>query len=160
MNDPKALHVTTFSEREVLVTRVFDAPRELVFEAWTTCEHLKRWMLGPDGWTMPICEIDLRPGGAYRFVWRRPERPDMEITGEYREIVRPARLVSTECWGGEWPEALNALVLTEDEGRTTASLTISYPSKAARDGALRTGMTDGMEQAYRRLDAYLSSVER
>lgn len=158
MESTKALKVTTPSDREVLVTRVFDAPRSLVFEAWTQCEHLKRWMLGPEGWTMPICEIDLRPGGACRFLWRRPGGEEMEIRGEYREIVPPERLVSTEVWGGDWPEALNTLVLTEENGRTTAALTILYTSKEVRDRALQTGMTDGIERAYQLLDEHLASM--
>src|ERR1041385_4731798 len=92
---------TTPSEREIVVTRVVDAPRRLVFEAYTNPTHLPHWMLGPDGWTMPICEIDLRPGGAWRFVWRQLDGAEMEMRGVYQEVTPPERLVSTESWGGD-----------------------------------------------------------
>ncbi|HXV65021.1 MAG TPA: SRPBCC domain-containing protein, partial [Vicinamibacteria bacterium] len=123
MQNAETLHVTTPTDREVVMTRIFDAPRTLVFEAWTRCEHVKRWMIGPEGWTMPICEIDLRPGGANRFVWRRSNGTEMEIRGVYREIRPPERLVFTEWWGGDWPETIDTLVLTEKNGQTTTTLT-------------------------------------
>ena len=153
-----ALSIDTPSDREVLMTRAFDAPRELLWEMWTNPEHVPRWLLGPEGWTMPVCEIDLRPGGAWRFVWRKSEGDEMEMTGVYREIDAPERLVHTESWGGDWPETLNTLVLTEEEGRTTMELTISYPSKDARDAALQTGMSDGASISFDRLDRYLESL--
>jgi uncharacterized protein YndB with AHSA1/START domain len=153
-----AVTTTTPSDREVVVTRVFDAPRTLVFDAWTRPEHLPHWMLGPEGWTMPVCEVDLRPGGARRSVWRRADGAEMEISGVYREVARPERLVSTESWGGDWPETLNTLSLAEEHGRTTITLTVLYPSKEARDAALQTGMTDGMSQGFDRLDAYLRTL--
>jgi len=90
-----ALTVTTPTEREIVMTRVFDAPRRLVFEAYTNPEHLPHWMLGPKGWTMPVCEIDLRPGGAWHFVWRRSDGTEMEMRGVNREVTPPERLVST-----------------------------------------------------------------
>lgn len=150
--------LSTPSDHEVAITRVFEAPRRLVFECWTSCEHLKHWMLGPPGWTMPVCEIDLRPGGKFRFVWRKADGVEMEIPGVYQEIAPPDRLVSTESWGAEWPETINTLVLSEHGGRTTATLTIRYPSKDARDAALGTGMKEGMDQSYDRLDAYLRAM--
>ena len=146
---------TTPSDREVAMTRTFDAPRRLVFEAFTNPEHLPNWMTGPEGWTMPVCEIDLRPGGAWHFVWRRSDGSEMEMRGEYREITPPDRLVSTESWGGDWPETLNTLVLTEDEGKTTVTQTILYPSMEARDAALQTGMKDGASVSFDRLAEYL-----
>jgi uncharacterized protein YndB with AHSA1/START domain len=154
-------HVTTFttpSDLEVAATRVVDAPRVLVWEAWTDPKHVSRWMLGPEGWTMPICEIDLRPGGTWRFVWRKADGTEMELRGVYREIVPPRRLVNTESWGGDWPETVNTLILTEEDGRTTMVCTVLYPSKEARDRALGTGMKDGWSQSYDRLDTYLASV--
>lgn len=149
---------TTPSDREIVATRVVDAPRGLVWEAWTDPRHLPHWMLGPEGWTMPVCEVDLRPGGAYRFVWRRPEGSEMEIRGEYREIEPPERLVQTEWWGGEWAETLNTLVLTEEDGRTTMTCTVLYPSREARDAALGTGMKEGWSAGYDRLDEYLPTM--
>jgi uncharacterized protein YndB with AHSA1/START domain len=149
---------TTPSDREIAMTRVFDAPRALVWEAHTKVEHLSQWMLGPEGWTMPVCEIDLRPGGAWRFVWRRSEGSEMEMKGAYQEIVPPERLVTTESWGEDWPETLNTLVLSEDDGRTTLSSTVLYPSKEARDAALETGMKDGASVSFDRLADYLRSI--
>ena len=158
MNDAGTLQVTTPSEREIAMTRVFDAPRSLVFEAWTNPEHVPHWMLGPAGWTMPVCEIDLRPGGAWHFVWRKADGAEMAMTGVYREVTPPERLVSTEKWGPEWPETVNTLTLTEQDGKTTLTNTILYPSKDARDAALKTGMKDGATESFERLDAYLRTI--
>jgi uncharacterized protein YndB with AHSA1/START domain len=155
---PGDLTITTPSDREVAMTRVFDAPRRLVFEAWTNPEHLPHWMLGPAGWTMPVCEIDLRPGGAWHFVWRKADGAEMAMTGVYREVTPPERLVSTEKWGPEWPETINTLTLSEKDGKTTLTNTILYPSKDARDAALKTGMKDGATQSFERLDAYLRTI--
>ena len=154
------LIVTTPSDREVVATRVFDAPRELVWKAYTEPEHLQQWMLGPAGWTMPVCEMDLRPGGAYRFVWRKEDGTEMTITGTVREVEAPERMVSTEEWGGDWPEALNTIDFAEDDGRTTLTTTTVYPSKEARDAALGTGMTDGMSASYDNLEALLRMLSR
>ena len=150
--------VTTPSDREIVMTHVVDAPRTLVFEAHTSVEHVPNWMLGPSGWTMPVCEIDLRPGGAWRFVWRRENGSEMEIRGEYREIEPPARLVQTESWGGDWPESVNTITFEEEDGRTTITSTVLYPSLEARDRALGTGMTDGWSAGYNRLDEYVSRL--
>ena len=144
---------TTPSDREVLITRVIDAQRTLVWEAYTSPEHVPEWM-GPRGSSMPVCEIDLRPGGGYRFV-ARTEGFEMTITGVYQEVVPPERLVSTDSWGGDWPETINTLVLTEEDGKTKISLTILYPSKEARDAALQTGMTEGLSQGFDRLEERL-----
>ena len=149
---------TTPSDREILGTRVVDAPRELVWEAWTNPEHVPNWLLGPDGWTMPVCEIDLRPGGAWHFVWRRSDGTEMEMRGEYREVQAPERLVHTESWGGDWPETLNTLILSEEDGMTTMAQTVLYPSKEARDAALATGMKDGASVSFERLDEYLLTM--
>lgn len=146
---------TTPTDREVVVTRVFDAPRRLVWSAWTDPEHLPNWMTGPPGWTMTVCEVDLRPGGATRYAWRGPDGAEMEIRGEVREVVPPERLVATESWGADWPETLNTLVLTEDGGRTTITNTVLYPSKEARDAALKSGMKEGMSMSFDRLAGYL-----
>jgi uncharacterized protein YndB with AHSA1/START domain len=155
---PEDLTITTPSDREVAMTRTFDAPRKLVFDAWTNPEHVPHWMLGPAGWTMPVCEIDLRPGGAWHFVWRKADGAEMAMTGVYREVTPPERLVSTEKWGPEWPETVNTLTLTEQDGKTTLTNTILYPSKDARDAALKTGMQDGATQSFERLDAYLRTI--
>jgi len=158
MNDAAELKVTTPTDREIVMTRVLDAPRQLVFDAWSNPKHVPRWMLGPEGWTMPICEIDLRPGGEWHFVWRKSDGAEMGMRGLYREIKPPDRLVSTESWGGEWPETLNTLTLTEANGKTTIVNTALYPSKEARDAALKTGMTEGVAQSFDRLEKYLMSL--
>lgn len=148
----------TPTDTEVVITRVVDAPRRIVFDAWTVPRHISRWMLGPDGWSMPVCEIDLRPGGSWRYVWRKTNEAEMEMTGTVREVVPPERYVTTESWGPEWPETVNTLVLIEAEGQTTMTLTITYPSKEAREAALRTGMKDGMERSFQRLDQLVGDI--
>ena len=157
---PAAKYETTFttpSDREIVASRVVDAPRRLVWAAHTTPEHVQRWLLGPEGWTMPVCEIDLRPGGKWRFVWRRSDGTEMAMTGVYREVTPPERLVNTEAWGAEWPETVNTTVLTEKGGKTTITTTVLYPSKEARDNAMKTGMKDGWAVSYDRLDEHLST---
>jgi uncharacterized protein YndB with AHSA1/START domain len=158
MTNAGTLTVTTPTDREIVMTRVFAAPRNVLFDAWTKPAHVPRWMLGPKDWTMPVCEIDLRPGGAWRFVWRKADGAEMAMHGVYREIVPGERLVSTESWGGDWPATLNTLVLSETDGKTTLTVTIFYPSKAARDAALETGMTKGVAASYDRLAEILAST--
>src|ERR1700682_5970327 len=102
MNHPASLKVTTPSDREIAVTRVFDAPRKLVFEALITPALLKRWLLGPPGWTMTVCELDPKVGGAYRYVWRKDDGTEMRVGGVIREIVPPDRLVATEKFDQSW----------------------------------------------------------
>ncbi|MEQ1694136.1 MAG: SRPBCC family protein, partial [Gemmatimonas sp.] len=143
---------------DVVATRVFDAPRHVIFDAWTKPEHVPHWMTGPEGWTMPVCEIDLRVGGQWHFVWRRANGTEMSMVGTYLEVVPPERLVATESWGADWPETINTVVLTESEGRTLMTMTITYPSKADRERALATGGVSGMELSYARLDAYTRTV--
>jgi uncharacterized protein YndB with AHSA1/START domain len=157
-NRAGATTFTTPSDREIVITRAFAAPRRLVWEAWTNPEHVPHWMLGPQGWTMPVCQIDLRPGGEWLFVWRHADGAEMRMRGVYQEVVPPERLVSTDSWGGDWPETLNTLVLTEEGGKTTSTQTILYPSKEARDAALRTGMKDGMSASFDRLAEYLRTL--
>ncbi len=155
MPSPGATTITTPGDREVTMTRRFDAPRALVFEAWTNPEHVPHWMLGPEGWTMPVCEIDLRVGGTWHFVWRKADGAEMAMTGVYREVKPPERLVSTEKWGPEWPETINTLTLSEKDGTTTLTNTVLYPSTEARDAALKTGMKEGATQSFDRLARYL-----
>jgi len=149
---------TTPSDREIAATRVFDAPRRLVYEAHTNPKHLPNWMLGPEGWTMPVCEIDLRPGGTWHFVWRKADGSEMAMRGTYKEVVPPEKVVTTESWGGDWPETINTLTLTEKDGKTILTSTILYPSKEARDAALKTGMKQGMNVSFDRLAAYLQGI--
>jgi uncharacterized protein YndB with AHSA1/START domain len=158
MTNTATLTVATPTEREIVITRTFDAPRALVWETWTNPNYVRKWLLGPEGWTMPVCEIDLRPGGSWRYVWRKLDGVEMAMAGGYIEVTPPERLVSTEKWGPEWPETVNTMVLTESAGRTTTTLTIAYPSREARDAALKTGMTDGSERSFARLDNLLATL--
>ena len=161
MKNPGPLQITTPSEREIVITRVLNAPRKLVFDAWTKPELVKRWLLGPPGWSFLVCEIDLRVGGAYRFVWRRQDGTEMGMGGIYREIMPPERIVNTQLFDQDWTggEAVGTLVLTEKDGVTTATNTVLYTSREARDGALSTRMAEGMEAGYVRLDALLASLQ-
>jgi len=155
------LKVTMPSDREIAMTRVFDAPRTLVFDAHTKPELVKRWLLGPPGWTMPVCEIDLRVGGKYRWVWRSDsDGSTMGIGGVYREIAAPERLVTTERFDEAWypGEGLNTLVLVEKGGRTRLTQTMRYESKEARDAVLKSGMEKGVEASYDRLAELLASM--
>src|SRR5687767_4883422 len=102
MKNSGSLKVTTPSDREIAMTRVFDAPRKLVFDALTKPELVKRWLVRT-GWSMPVCEIDLRVGGTYRYVWRKGDNgPEMGMRGVYREVVRPERIVATEVFDQKW----------------------------------------------------------
>jgi uncharacterized protein YndB with AHSA1/START domain len=152
-----ALTLTMPSDTEIVVTREFNAPRDLVWAAWTEPRHLQKWMPG-DGWTMPVCEMDLRPGGEWRFVWRKDDGEEMEMRGVYKVIGPPERLVNTEWWGEPWPETEVEMVLAEEGGRTAMMMTVRYPSREARDAALQTGMVDGMSMVFDRLDELLRTI--
>ncbi len=143
------------------MTRVFDAPRQLVFDAHTKPELVKRWLLGPPGWSMPVCQIDLRVGGKYRWVWRKDDDGStMAMGGVYREIVAPERLVATERFDEAWypGESLNTLILVERRGRTTLTQTMQYESKDVRDAVLKSGMEKGVEASYDRLAELLAAT--
>ena len=152
--------IATPNEREIVITRAFDAPRDLVFEAFTSPQHLPHWMLGPDGWAMTACEIDLTPGGEWRYAWQRSDGETMELSGRYREVEPPSRVVQTESWGKDWPETLNTLLLDEHEGRTTMTQTMAFPSQEARDAALQSGMDEGVSRSFERLADHLATVAR
>jgi len=161
MKNAGTLQVTTPSEREIEMTRVFDAPRNLVYDAWTKPELLKRWLLGPPGWSMPICEIDLKVGGSYRYVWRNDaDGTDMGMGGVYREIVPAERIVATEKFDQSWypGEAVGTMVFAERDGKTTLTQTMLYESKEARDAVLKSGMEQGVEASYDRLEEMLASI--
>jgi uncharacterized protein (TIGR03086 family) len=159
MESAGTLKVTTPTDREIAMTRVFDAPRHLVFDAYTKPELLKRWM-GPRGWSLVVCEIDLRVGGAYRFVGRGADGTEMGWRGVYREIVPPERLVATESFDEPWypGEALVTTVLVEQGGKTTLTSTVRYESREARDAVLKSGMERGVAEGYDRLAEVLAST--
>jgi uncharacterized protein YndB with AHSA1/START domain len=150
----------------VKVTRQFNAPRELVYKAYTTPSLLERWLLGPPGWTMSVYEMDVRVGGAFRWRWRSIEDgKEFGFHGEFREVSAPGKLVHTEYYdpgdvGGDMGEgALITVELTEKNGVTTVSTLMDFGTKEARDAAMSTGMTDGMEMSYQRLDELTSSLQ-
>jgi uncharacterized protein YndB with AHSA1/START domain len=156
-----ALQIKANGDREIVMTRVFDAPRKLVFDAFTKPELLKQWLLGPPGWSMPVCEIDLRIGGRYRYVWRRDtDGTEMGCGGLYREIVPPERLVHTEQFDNPWypGESLITTVLDEQRGKTTLTATMLYESRDARDGILKSGMESGVAASYDRLAELLAKL--
>ncbi len=154
------LKVTTPTDREIVMTRVFDAPRRLVFDAFTKPELVRQWLLGPPGWSMPVCEIDLPVGGAYRYVWRNADGNEMGMSGVYREIAPPERLVFTEVWDEDWTggEAQVTMGFAEQAGKTTLTQTILYSSRAARDAVLKTPMEQGAAMSYDRLEQMLLSL--
>ena len=158
---PDSFNVSTPSDREIQVTRDFHAPRRLVFDAFTKPDLVRRWLLGPPGWTMPVCEIDLRVGGAYRYVWRKEGEKDMGMGGVFRDIVPPERLVATERFDDAWypGDALDTTVFAEDGAITRITITVLYSSREARDTARRSGMEHGMAAGYNRLEEVLSSLE-
>lgn len=147
------LVVSAQGEREIVMTRMFDAPRTLVFEAYTKPEFVRRWLLGPDGWTMPVCEIDLRVGGRYRFLWRHADGREMGMGGVYKEVTAPERIVSTEIFDQPWydGEGLGTVVFKEHQGKTTLTSTLLYSSRATRDGVLKSPMESGVKASYDRL---------
>jgi uncharacterized protein YndB with AHSA1/START domain len=156
------LKVTTPSDREIRMTRLFQAPRNLVFDAWTIPDLLKRWLHGPDGWRLAECTVDLRVGGSARYVWRNVDGRSLGMTGVYREIVRPERIVATELFDEDWTggETIGTVVFTEQAGRTKLTQTVLYASQEARDGALKTGMAHGVEASFAKLDELLASDGR
>jgi uncharacterized protein YndB with AHSA1/START domain len=160
MMNTGTLEVTTPSDREIAMTRVFNAPRRLVFDAWTKPELLKRWLGVRGGWSFAVCEVDLKVGGAYRFVWRGPDGTEMGMGGVYREIAKPERLVSTEKFDEAWyeGEAVDTLVLVERDGKTTATLTMLCATQEVRDSVLKSGMEGGVAESYDVLDKVLASI--
>ena len=157
--------VTLPSDREVQVTRSFKAPRSLVYRAHTEPALVKQWMLGPPGWSMPVCEMDVRVGGTYRWRWKsNDDAQEFGFHGTFREVQPPSKIVHTEAFdpgsvGGTHPqsEALVTTTFTEEGGITTLTTLIDFGSKEARDAAVKTGMTDGMEQSYQLLDGLLTT---
>jgi uncharacterized protein YndB with AHSA1/START domain len=150
MKNTGTLKVTLPSDREVTLTRVFDAPRHLVFDAFTKPELLKRWF-GPRGWSLVVCEVDLRVGGGFRFVLRSPEGQDMGMRGTYREITPPERTVHTESFDDYPGESQVTGIFTEEGGRTTLTATVLYPSQEVRDIVIQSGMEHGAAESYDKL---------
>jgi uncharacterized protein YndB with AHSA1/START domain len=153
--------VTTPSEKEICLTRLFDAPRHLVFDAMSKPEHVKRWWGRLDeGYSVPVCEIDLRPGGKWRFVNRHPAG-EAAFYGEYREITPPSRIVFTEIFE-QFPDSVSVVtsVLTEEGGKTRLTATVRYPSLEVRDAVIASGMARGAGISYDRLEDLVAELQR
>lgn len=157
MKNVGQLEITLPSDREIAMTRSFNAPRAMVFDAWTKPELVKRW-LGYGDWTMPVCEIDLRVGGTYRYMWRKHDT-EMGMSGVFHEIVVPERIVASEKFDDPWyeGEAVSTVTFTESGGRTTMVQTVEYASKEVRDSVLQTPMEEGVAASYDRLEELLAS---
>lgn len=156
MKNTGILEVSTRSDREIVLKRVFDAPRRLVFDAFTKPELLKRWF-GPQGWSLVVCEVDLKVGGTFRFVLRSPDGKEMGMRGVYREIVAPDRSVHTESYDDYPGEAQVTTVLVEEDGRTTLTATVHYPSREIRDFVIKSGMEHGAAESYDKLAELLAT---
>lgn len=152
------LKVEARGDREIVMTRAFDAPRELVFDALTKPELLKRWFGAIEGWSLAVCEVDLRVGGAYRYVWRGPDGAQMGMRGVFREIVRPERIVNTEQFDESWYPggAVETTTLVEQGDTTTLTSTVRYESREARDAVLKSPMEQGVAAGYDILDQFLA----
>jgi uncharacterized protein YndB with AHSA1/START domain len=152
-----SLMVTTPSDLEIVITRSFNAPRDLVWEAMSNPELIKKWLFGPPGWTMTKCEDDLCLGGTFRWAWSGPDGMEMAMHGVYREVAPPERIVRTEVFDfgcdAQAGEQVATVALSEVNDRTNLTLTVVYPSKEARDGAIASGMEKGVEAGYDKLDA-------
>jgi uncharacterized protein YndB with AHSA1/START domain len=158
MKNTGTLKVTTPTDREIVLTRVFDAPRSLVFDAFSRPELLKRWF-GPRGWSLVVCDVDFRVGGGFRFVLRGPDGTEMGMRGVYREIVPPERSVHMESFDDYPGESQVTAVLTEQGGKTTLTATVLYPSPEVRDIVLKTGMEHGAAESYDKLAELLASAD-
>jgi uncharacterized protein YndB with AHSA1/START domain len=164
MKSANKLTVTTPTDRQIVMTRSFDAPRRLVWAALTSSELIRRWLYAPDGWTMTTCDMDVRVGGPFRWSWDGPDgKPAMTVSGEHREVDPPNKLVHTERMrlGSDMDlgELLATIELTEKDERTTLRMTLLFNSKQERDGALQSGMERGVSAGYDTLDDVLKTIE-
>lgn len=163
MSDSGNLVIRTQGDREIVMTRRFNAPKHRVFEAWTKPDLLKRWLLGPEGWSMPVCTVDLRKGGTCRFVWKKDKTgEEMGMTITYVEIVPNEKIVGTEKFDQAWyeGEAHSTLVFAESAGKTTVTNIICYANQATRDGVLKSGMERGVAASYDRLEQIVTEASR
>jgi len=152
------LTIETPSDREIVMTRIFDAPRQMLFDAFTKPELVPEWLTGRPDHTMPICEIDLRVGGAYRYVWRGPDGQEMSSQGVFREVAPPERVVASERFEPSWYEGenVNTTTFLEKDGKTTVTLAIRCGSKEVRDVMLKSGMERGVAYSYDQLEKILA----
>jgi uncharacterized protein YndB with AHSA1/START domain len=156
------LKLTTRGDREIVMTRVFDAPRTLVWDAFTKPELLKRWLYGPSDWSLAECEMGTKPGDRYRYMWHGPNGEKMGAGGVVREVVPPQRMVVTERFDDPWyaGEMIGTIELTERDGKTTLTQTLLYESRQAREVVLKSPMEDGLGMSYDRLAEVLGLLAR
>src|SRR5437016_4486271 len=157
MKNTGTLKLTTPSDREIVLTRVFHAPRRMVFDAFSKPELLKRWF-GPRGWSLVVCEVDPKVGGGFRFVLRGPDGRDMGMRGVYREIVPPERSVHVESFDDFPGESVVTAVFAEQGGKTTLTVTALYPSREVRDAVIASGMEHGAAESYDKLAELLAAA--
>jgi uncharacterized protein YndB with AHSA1/START domain len=150
--------MTAAGEREIVVTRDFEAPRAQVLDAMIDPVALRQWLNGPPGWSLDVCEVERKPGGRYRLVWKNGDGARMGMSGIYREYDPPSRVVNTQVFDEDWTggEVVGTLVVTESAGKTHMINTLLYPSREARDAVLASPMGQGMAQGYDQLDGYLA----
>ena len=155
-----ALKLKLSGDREIVFTRSFNAPPQLVWDAMTKPELVKRWLFGPPGWTMTVCDMDMRVGGKYRWVWRGPDGTEMGMGGVHREVVPHERIVNTQLFDQDWTGgvAVGTLVLTEQDGKTLITNTVRYATAEAREAVLKTPMEQGMGMGYDRLEQLLATL--
>ena len=159
--NPGTLHYTTAGDREVVMKRAFTAPRSLVFDAFVVPELLEKWFYGAPGGTLAVCEVALKAGDCFRYVWRSPEGAEIGMRGTCLEFVRPERIVATEQFDVPWypGEATGTIALEERNGMTVLTQTIRYESQAAREIVLQTSMEHGVAMGYDRLANLLESIQ-
>jgi uncharacterized protein YndB with AHSA1/START domain len=162
MNHSNSLVITTPSDSEVAFSRVFNAPRRLVFDAYTKCELVKQWLGVMPGWTWGVCKIDLKVGGSYRWLWRNVDGTEMGMGGVYREIVTNERIVATEKYDEAWyeGEALDTTTFVESGGKTTLTILVKYGSKEIRDSVLEGPASEGMNAGFDNLEVLLASLTK
>src|SRR5687767_14619761 len=155
------LDVRIHADREIVLSRTFDAPRTLVFAAMTEPTLIRRWLSGPPGWSLAECTLDLRVGGTYRYVWHGPNGERMGMGGAFREVAAPVRFVGTEKFDEPWypGEAVGDFVLTEHGAKTLFTLTLRYQSREARDGVIATRMPAGAAAGYEKLAQLLDEIK-
>lgn len=155
MRNSETFEVTTPGEREIVMTRLFDATPEQVFDALTKPELVAKWLLGPDGWSMPVCDIDLRVGGEFRYVWRSNENgTEFGVNGTYREIEAPGRIVHTELFNDDWTngESVVTNTIVGESRKTRLTMSVTYSSREVRDMVIETGMSKGVATSFDRLE--------
>lgn len=161
MANDSSLQITTPTDQEIVISRRFSASQEKVFRALTEPDLIQRWMTGPEGWTLETCECDLQPGGSLRYVWKHEDGRMMGLSGTYKEISPPEKLIHTELFDGDWTggETLVTNSLKEDGDQTKLTISVLYNTQDARDAALKSGMDSGMEHSYNELASVLDSLD-